>query len=293
MNKLASLLLILSLVVSCKNTKEETPAIEANTAKTAPSKPKLSLYTFDGGSVSANNLNLFAQGDTYKGESKQLADAFYIITHENGVLLWDTGLPEGLVGQPPYTPEGGAFTISRKDSIVDQLATIDLTPQDITHIAFSHIHFDHTGAANHFSDATWLVQKPEYEFATGEAIKENGFYVPDSFSALTNIQGLSGDHDVFGDGSVIIKSFPGHTPGHQTLFIDLADHGPVLLSGDLYHFNENREGKIIPQFNHDIPQTAASIEAFEAFAKANKATVYIQHEPADFAKMPKAPKFLQ
>jgi len=286
MKKIASLLFIALLIVSCKKTKEESSETETAKTEIAPAKPKVQLYTFDGGSVTANNLNLFAQGETYK-------DAFYVIKHDKGVLLWDTGLPEGLVGQPPYTPEGGAFTITRKDSIINQLASINLSPADINYIAFSHIHFDHTGAANHFANASWLVQKPEYAFATGEDIKGNGFYDVTSFSALTKFQGLAGDHDVFGDGSVVIKSFPGHTPGHQTLFIDLADHGPVLLSGDLYHFQENRDGKIVPQFNHDIPQSEKSIAAFEAFAKAQQATVYIQHEPADFAKMPKAPKSLQ
>ena len=287
LKKIVFIITIAVITISCKKTTEKP--VDNATPET-PARAKVELYTFNGGSVTANNLNLFAQGDTYKGESKQLIDAFYVIKHDNGVLLWDTGLPEGLVGQEPYTPEGGAFTITRKDSILNQLATINITPEDVDYIAFSHIHFDHTGAANHFGNATWLVQKPEYTFATGEAIKENSFYAPASFSALTKAQGLSGDHDVFADGTVVIKSFPGHTPGHQTLFIDLADHGPVLLSGDLYHFQENRDGKIVPQFNHDIPQSEQSIEAFEAFAKAQQATVYIQHEPADFAKMPVAPK---
>ena len=290
MKKIITLVAISLAVISCKETTVDNKQVQEEVQ--APAKPAVALYTFDGGSVGANNLNLFAQGDTYKGESKQLVDAFYVIKHPKGVLLWDTGLPEGLVGQNPYTTPDGAFTISRKDSIINQLATIGLKKEDVNYIAFSHIHFDHTGAANHFATSKWLVQTPEYAFAKGEDIKGNGFYAPDSFNALTNVMELSGDHDVFGDGSVIIKSMPGHTPGHQVLFIDLPEHGPTLLSGDMYHFQENRDGQVVPVFNHDLEQSKTAIADFEAFAKAKKATVYIQHEPADFAKMPVAPKAL-
>lgn len=290
MKKIITLVAVVLAMIACKESSVENkqPQEEAKT----PAKPAVALYTFHGGSVGANNLNLFAQGETYKGESKKLVDAFYVIKHPKGVLLWDTGLPEGLVGQEPYTTPDGAFTIARKDSILNQLATIGVKKEDIDYIAFSHIHFDHTGAANHFAASKWLVQKPEYSFAIGEEIKGNGFYAPDSFKELTNVIELSGDRDVFGDGSVIIKSMPGHTPGHQVLFIDLPENGPTLLSGDMYHFQENRDGNVIPRFNHDLDQSKTAIANFEAFAKAKNAKVYIQHEPADFAKMPVAPKAL-
>lgn len=286
-------LLILSaiILVGCNDKKEEKLPSEATVVEVK--KTKVLLYTLDGGHITANNLNLFAQGDTYKGTSKELSNAFYVVKHPLGTLLWDTGLPEGLVGQEPYTTPNGAFTVSRKDSIVDQLSQIGMKAEDINYIAFSHIHFDHTGAANYFGEATWLVQTPEYEFASSEGIGESGFYDPSAFAQLKKVQQLSGDHDVFGDGTVRIKSMPGHTPGHQVLYLELAETGPVLLSGDMYHFNENRENGIVPQFNHDIPQSEQSIKAFEAFAKKTGAVVYIQHEPLDFAKMPKAPNALK
>lgn len=278
-------LFLLGVLASCNDSKKGVKDGNDTTenGKTDGDTPEVTLYTFDGGTVMANNLNLFAQGDTYKGESKELADAFYVIKHPKGTLLWDTGLPEMLVGQEPFTPKGGAFTISRKDSIQTQLAAVGMTLQDIDMIAFSHIHFDHTGAANHFPDAKWLVQESEYAFANGEDIKGNSFYMPQSFSALTNVEKLNGDKDVFGDGTVVIKSMPGHTPGHQVLFLKLKENGPTLLSGDMYHFKKNREGGIVPRFNHDIPMSEKSIEAFEAFAKAENAKVIIQHDPVQFA----------
>lgn len=290
MKKILFLLAAITLI-ACKDKKDVKQV--ADETVVVEKKTEVLLYTLDGGHISANNLNLFAQGETYKGEAKELANAFYVIKHPLGTLVWDTGLPEGLVGQDPYTTPNGAFTISRGDSIVNQLSSIGIKPTDVNYVAFSHIHFDHTGAANYFGDATWLVQTPEYEFASSEGIGESGFYDPSSFSELKKVQQLTGDHDVFGDGTVVIKSMPGHTPGHQVLYLELAEAGPVLLSGDMYHFNENRNDGIVPQFNHDIPQSLQSIEAFEAFAKESGAVVYIQHEPTDFNKMPKAPNALK
>ncbi|WP_028377348.1 N-acyl homoserine lactonase family protein [Leeuwenhoekiella sp. MAR_2009_132] len=286
--KIAFYSLVALAFASCKDSKKEENKEEVVVEETA--KPDVELYAFDGGTVMANNLNLFAQGDTYKGESKELADAFYVIKHPNGILLWDTGLPEMLVGQEPYTPEGGAFTITRKDSILNQLKTINIKPEDVSMIAFSHIHFDHTGAANHFPNAKWLIQQSEDDFLNSDDIKGNTFYAPDSFSALKNKEIIANtDYDVFGDGSVVIKYMPGHTAGHNALFVDLPETGPLVLTGDTYHFEQNRIDGVVPQFNYDIPQSEESIKAFEAFVKEKNAKVIIQHDMDDFKETTKAP----
>jgi glyoxylase-like metal-dependent hydrolase (beta-lactamase superfamily II) len=294
MKKLIFILAAISLV-ACKDLNDgvKEDSTEAGKTENEIEKTQVELYTFDGGNVGANKLNLFSEGDKYEGESKKLKDAFYVIKHPNGILVWDTGLPESLVGKDPYTTPDGGFTISRNDSIANQLSKIDITPKDVDYIAFSHIHFDHTGAANHFASSQWLVQESEYEFANGESIKGNSLYDPASFSELKNVEKLNGDRDVFGDGTVIIKLMPGHTAGHQVLYLELAESGPVLLSGDIYHFQENRDEKIVPQFNYDISKSKESIEAFEAFAKEKNATIYIQHGPKDFAKMPTPPEALK
>ncbi len=277
MKRFSILFVILVSVFACKKDKKNTETVEETTAK-----PEISLYILDGGNIKANNLNLFAQGETYKGESKLLANAYYVINHPKGKLLWDTGLPEGIVGKEPYTTPDGAFTISRPDSLKNQFAKLKITPKDITHIAFSHIHFDHTGAANAFSNAKWIVQQKEMDFINSPEIKNNAFYDVSSFASLENKEVVNGDYDVFGDGSVIIKSMPGHTAGHQVLFLDLPNEGPIVLSGDMYHFRENRESGIVPQFNFDIPQSQKSIEDFETFVESKNARVIIQHDLNDF-----------
>lgn len=288
MKKILTVVFTISLFVACKEAPKKVEESVAEEVK----KPEVKLYTFNGGTVLVNNLEIFSQDTTYHGQSKEFSDAFYVIQHPKGNLIWDTGLPEGLVGSAePFTSPDGNFTVSRKDSIANQLKSIGLTPADFKYIALSHTHFDHTGNANVFKDATWLVQEVEHSFITSEESQRT-----DNFKAikeLTNVKKLNGDFDVFNDGSVVIKSMPGHTPGHQVLFLDLAEHGPVLLSGDLYHTYENRIHKRVPSFNFDVEQTLASMEAFEAFVKEKNAKVYIQHQKDDYNKMPKAPEYLK
>jgi glyoxylase-like metal-dependent hydrolase (beta-lactamase superfamily II) len=287
MKKALFILAISFTFFSCKEVKKEEKKAEIV-------KPELKLYTFSGGTVMVNNLELFSQDTTYQGQTKEFADPFYVISHPKGNLMWDAGLPEMLVPMPePYTDPSGAFTVSRKDSVVNQLKTIGMTPDDITYLGLSHTHFDHSGHANAISNATWLVQGSEYDMITSEEIRNSenaGLY--EAIKELKNVKKLNGDFDVFGDGSVIIKSMPGHTPGHQVLFLDMPENGPTLLTGDLYHLYENREHKRVPSFNFDVEQTLSSMNAFEALAKEKNAKVYLQHQKEDFNKMPKAPKYL-
>ncbi len=290
MRKILGFILLLT-IFACKEGKKQSDPVATTVAM---EKPELKLYTFSGGTVMVNNLELFSLDSVYKGQQKEFANAYYVIVHPKGNLMWDAGLPEALVGQPePYTSPDGNFTVSRKDSMVNQLKKIGFTPSDISYIALSHTHFDHSGHANAVKDATWLVQGAEYDYITGEESQKNNTDSYNAIKALQTVQRLSGDFDVFGDGSIILKSMPGHTPGHQVLFLDLPVHGPTLLSGDMYHLNENREYKRVPKFNSSIPETLASMEAFEAFARETNAKVYLQHQKEDFDKMPVAPNYLK
>src|SRR5204863_3689727 len=99
------------------------------------------------------------------------------------------------------------------------------------------------------------------------------------------------DHDVFGDGTVVIKYSPGHTPGHQSLYLKFAKTGPVLLSGDLYHYPEELTLKRIPGFDFNKEQTAKSRASIEDFVKKNKAQLWIQHDALNGAKLKKAPEY--
>jgi glyoxylase-like metal-dependent hydrolase (beta-lactamase superfamily II) len=195
--------------------------------------------------------------------------------------MWDAGLPEGLVIPEPFHEPSGVFAIQRPDSLVNQLKTIGFKIEDFKYFAMSHSHFDHTGHANYMKSATWLVQENEYNSVAGDSLKNKN----PSVSELKNVKKLNGDYDVFGDGTVVIKYMPGHTIGHQVLYVDLGLEKPILLTGDLYHFEENRTSKGIPSFNYDVLQTLESMNKFESFAKEKNAEVIIQHSPEDYKKL--------
>lgn len=291
MKKILTLLIILSLA-ACKEVPKNIA--EADSAGIENAEPEIKLYTLDGGTVVVNSLGLFAQDETYKGQSKEFADAYYVIQHPKGNLMWDAGLPESLVSMDePYTSPDGAFTVSRKDSLHHQLAEIGMSIDDIKYLSLSHTHFDHVGHASLLKNATWLVQEKEYKWVTGDEVRKSNPDIYNAIKDLDKIELIDGDHDVFGDGAVVLKFMPGHTPGHQVLYLELKDHGPLLLSGDLYHFAENREFKRIPIFNYDLAQTRESMNQFETFARERNAKVYLQHQKEDFLNMPKAPEYLK
>ena len=249
-------------------------------------KTHVKLHVFDGGQITVNKLELFSEDTTYQGQSKVLADPYYIVVHPKGKLIWDGGLPENLVGKPePFTDPSGAFSVSRKDSVKNQLKSIGLSINDIDYIALSHSHSDHIGHANAFKNSTWLVQENEYDFITNDSAKVNHPETYNLIKDLKKIKKLTGDFDVFGDETVIIKSMPGHTIGHQVLYLDIGLEQPILLTGDLYHFEENRTYQRAPIFNYNIPQTKESMKDFETFAKSNNANVFIQHSISDFERL--------
>jgi len=178
-------------------------------------------------------------------------------------------------------------------SLEDQLKDLGTTPADIDKVAFSHMHFDHTGSANLFVNSQLLIQQSEFTAAFEEAEKFAGIFIPELYSELANARRriLNGDHDVFGDGSVQIISAPGHTPGHQVLQLMLANTGPLILSGDLYHFRFSRENRRTPVFNHSGETTLAAMDKVEALVSELNATFWIQHDKALYETLRLAPAY--
>jgi glyoxylase-like metal-dependent hydrolase (beta-lactamase superfamily II) len=272
MKKLLFLLIAVS-IVSCKNSEKKVEETK---------KPEVKLYQLVGGSILVKKLEVFSQDTTYTGQSKQFTDAYYVISHPKGNLMWDAGLPEQLVIPEPYNEPSGVYRIQRPDSLANQLKSIGFTIDDFKYFAMSHSHFDHTGHANYLKNATLLIQENEYNANLADTLQQKNA----AMTALTNVKKINGDYDVFGDGTVVIKYMPGHTIGHQVLYVEVAGlDKPVLLTGDLYHFEENRENKGVPSFNYDVKQTLESMDKFEAFAKEKNATVIIQHSPKDYKKL--------
>jgi N-acyl homoserine lactone hydrolase len=250
------------------------------------------VYALDCGRYDFKDMGLFSDTGEYDGKPGSLVDPCFVIRHPKGTLLWDAGLGDKIADSPTGLRWGGVQGwVDHK--LVDQLKTLGLTPADITFVAFSHLHFDHTGNANAFPSSTWILDKAEVAWAT--ATPPPPAVMPETFSGYktAKTEMIDGDLDVFGDGSVRILGTPGHTPGHKSLMVKLRESGTVLLSGDLYSTRDSRETGLVPVGNVNRADTLASIFRVERIAGNGKARVVVQHDPADFESLPKFPAYLQ
>mgnify|MGYP001221103903 CR=1 FL=1 len=184
--------------------------------------------------------------------------------------------------------------------LLPQLKALGYDPANITYLALSHYHNDHTANANAFSGCHWLVQRAEREvmFAAEDDPIRNGRITPNKtlFSALESSTTTiieNRDHDVFGDGSVVLKFTPGHTPGHQSLLVRLRKTGPVLISGDLYHYpaEVNRRAAFVNHASND--QVTDSRREIEAFLDREGVALWIQHDINRAATFRKAPDYYE
>jgi glyoxylase-like metal-dependent hydrolase (beta-lactamase superfamily II) len=259
-------------------------------AMPAQAPPSVRLYVFDCGELDIPDIT------PYKLTRAEIATNVmsvpcFLVAHPKGTLMWDVGaVPDRMI------PDGGTGTLrtygTSTKKLETQLRDVGYTPADINYLAMSHFHWDHVGNANMFAGATWLVRQKERDlmFADPPSPRTE----PANFSALKNSKTViirNADYDVFGDGSVVIKSAPGHSPDHQVLYVKLARSGPVVLSGDLYHYPEERTLGRVPSTEFDPQQTAASRAAVEAFLKSSGAQLWIEHDFNGNAKLKKSPQF--
>jgi N-acyl homoserine lactone hydrolase len=259
----------------------------------APPPPKsLRLYVFNCGSLNISDPERFR---FTKAElaTTNLSVPCFLIVHPKGTLMWDVGaVPDSALKAGEKSALEGYATIT--ETLKSQLEKIGYEPSDIEYLAFSHYHYDHIANANQFASATWLVRKVERDamFTAKPPDKVN----PANYSALKDSKTVlipTDDYDVFGDGTVVMKLAPGHTPGLQVLFLRLKKTGPVVLSGDLYHYPEERKLKRVPTFETDQQQTVETREKIEAFLKESGAQLWIQHDFIANAKLKKAPQFYE
>jgi N-acyl homoserine lactone hydrolase len=255
----------------------------------------LKLYVFDTGSIVGINPVGFHLTKEEVGETDMIC-ASYLIVHTAGgrteTLVWDSGVvPDAEVEAGRGVTKRGTAT----KTMHSQLAAVGFAPKDITYFALSHMHYDHVANSNAFAAAsTWIVQRPERDAMFSD--KPGAAAQPALYSALKDAKTkvLDGaDYDVFGDGSAVIKAAYGHTPGHQVLVLKLAKTGPVVLAGDLYHYQQERFTDKVPGFEFNREQSLASREKIETLVKQSGAQLWIEHDLAHFRTQKKSPEFYE
>ena len=285
----AVLALALAAAIVTSAAEQQTPA---------PASQAIRLYVFDGGILESDpgryQLTKADVGTT------QLSIASYLVVHPKGLLMWDTGAVSDAEWTPGAQPvvhrlkldDGQDRQVTLRSSLLSQLKAIGRSPGDMTYLAVSHGHWDHTGNANLFARSTWLARRAERDAMF--VPKPTGSVRAATYAALKNSRTVileKSEHDVFGDGTVILKEAPGHTPGHQVLFVRLARTGPVLLSGDLYHYEAERRLDRVPTFEFSVDQTRTARRDVDGFLEKHRAQLWIQHNLAAHQKLKKSPDY--
>jgi glyoxylase-like metal-dependent hydrolase (beta-lactamase superfamily II) len=216
----------------------------------------------------------------------------YLIHHTQGWLLWDTGIDDAVAKLPNHEEvfhEWGPGTgpVWRKPvTLAAQLQELHVGPSDLKLIAVSHSHPDHAGNVEMFPDTPMLVQKVEYEWAGSRQDTV-------AFNKKHPVRLIDGDYDIFGDGSLVLLSTPGHTPGHQSLLVRLARTGPVILSGDAVHFQASFEHHYVPDNIWSTQATLQSRDKLAAIRAKEHAQLWINHDQAQSDAQKKLPAYYE
>jgi N-acyl homoserine lactone hydrolase len=258
----------------------------------AAGSAEVRLYVLDCGHAQFKDIGELSDTGEYDGKAGEVATPCFLIRHGADTLLWDLGLGDRFAANKDGVDVAPQVHVTVPVTLLAQLDALNLAPKDITFLAFSHLHWDHTGNANLFPQATWIMNREE--LAAASVLPPPGGVIPETFSAYKGARNdvIENDYDVFRDGSVVILRAPGHTPGHQVLRLKLAKSGTVILSGDLYHLRSNRQFRRVPVFNASRADTLASMDRIETIVRNSHGRLIVQHDAKDFDALPKPPAFL-
>jgi N-acyl homoserine lactone hydrolase len=246
------------------------------------------LYAFTCGTLTGEFARLMDGG---KGDITVPIPVF-LIEHSKGRALFDTGLhpdcqndPAGRLG----TRLAGLFRVDFKpgEEVSARLEAIDRDPGKIDLVITSHFHFDHVGGNALIPNATMLVQRREWDAAMDADIAARHGYNPRDFDLGHKLRLVDGEHDVFGDGSVVCLPTHGHTPGHQSLRLRL-DRGQIVLAADACYFCRTLRERRLPRYVHDSEAMLASLDRLDALEQGG-ARIFFGHDPKFWQTVPQAP----
>ena len=248
----------------------------------------LKLYQVSSGTLTLDKSGLTAGKDI--GKMFTVPVAMYIIDHPRGLTVFDTGNSANVSGEGcnAYWGEGLCKAITPKqsrDEVIDrQLEKLGYKPENVKYVVYSHFHLDHAGNIELFPKATHVVQKKELQFAWWPEKFYSGAYVMKDYDQTRDFKfmELTGDFDLFGDGSVQVVSTPGHTVGHQSVMVKLPKTGTLLLAGDAVYTTENEQG-VAPGLSISLKDSFESTNRLKMLRDATGGQIWFSHDPEQYA----------
>lgn len=231
-----------------------------------------------------------------KGKKFIIPVPSYLITHPQGNVVFDTGVHCQAINDPA----GRLGEVSRMfvshtkpgEEIVSQLAKFNLAPKDVKYVINSHFHFDHCGGNEFFPDSTIFVQKNEMHAARDRELRKKALFDPKDFDHKLNYREVDGELDIFGDGSLVIIPTHGHTPGHQSLCVQVTKGSQVVLTGDACYTKANMDEDLLPSVAYDEAEMYRSLGKLRDLRDKKGATIIYGHDPDQWKEIPHAPNAL-
>jgi N-acyl homoserine lactone hydrolase len=217
----------------------------------------------------------------------------FLVVHPAGKLIFDTGVHRDARTDPARRLGKRVASLFRlhareDEDPVGQLALLGLRPDDIRYVVNSHFHFDHCGCNASFPRATFLVQKSELQAARAVGSRYN----PKDWDCGLDYREVDGEHDVFGDGSVVLLPTPGHTPGHQSLWIRPGAGAQFVLAADAAYTRQHLEETILPSNVHDAAQMTQSMSMLRGLRDRKGVTLLYGHDAEQWNGVRRAPREL-
>ena len=251
----------------------------------------INVYALGTGYIELDRASMVS--DLEPGQPWTVPVTSFLVSHPSGKLLFDTGVHcqarlDPLARLGAERMKRLAVKSQAGDDVVPQLATLGLTPDDIRFVANSHLHFDHCGGNEFFPRATFLVQRPELESARRPGFVPGYNPSPIDFDHPLDYRMIEGEHDVFGDGSVILFPTYGHTPGHQSLRVRAGKQGQIVCASDACYTRENMDRDVLPKILWDASVMSESLAALRKLRDQVGATMFYGHDPAQWQATPRA-----
>lgn len=209
----------------------------------------------------------------------------FLVEHPQGRVVFDTGM------HPKWKAAGAArrIEVGDDDDVVSLLAGAGVAAAEVEHVVASHLHYDHAGGLQFLPGAAVWVQAAELRFAREPAVYQRDLYDTDDFGHALRWQELEGAHDVFGDGAVTILPTPGHTPGHQSLCVELPS-GLHVLAADASYLESAMRARHLPGVVWNPDAMVDSWHALEALERDRGARLIFTHDLDFRTAKPLAPE---
>ncbi len=237
-------------------------------------------------------MGLFLEGET---GTLRVPTPVFLIDHPKGRVLFDSGLhsevrtdPAGRLG----TTIASIFQmeIAADDDVCARLSALDVDPASIRHLVLSHLHFDHCGGAHQIPNARLIVQRREWEAGHDDRAVTANHYDPRNYDLGHDVMLVDGEHDLFGDGSVVCLPTHGHTPGHQSLRVRAAGKD-FVFAADCCYLRRTLDTLHLPAIVNDRDAMLRSLERLRALRDAGSRIVF-GHDAEQWQELAHAPQAL-